>query len=195
MASLRALPGQHARHHQAPITALSAHGIHSEAPRSSPAGPEDFPRVRQNTASGPHCDTQSHCVRGSQTSLRIEEDSLQRHCPGGLGDAEAGADHEGAEDRTRATLSASRTPALPNILGIEQPILPDITCRPRQQMAPPRKPVWKCQGQAGPGDAVRVQAAARPHQPRAPKSATVPLGCFLTCNLEGPWRSESSLKL
>ena len=168
MASLTALPGQHARHQQAPITALSANGIHSEAPRSSPAGPEDFPRVRQNTTSGPHCDTQSHCVRGSQTSLRIEEDALQRHCPGGLGDAEAGADCEGAEDRTRAILSASRTPAQPNILGIEQPILPDITCRPRQQMAPPESQCGNAKGKL-------AQETRSGFKPRLGHTSHVPL--------------------
>ena len=193
-ASLRALPGQHATHHQAAITALSAHGIHSEAFKSSSAGSEGFPRVRQNTASGPYGDTQSHCGRGSQTSLRIEKDALQTHCPGGLGGAEAGVDRAGAEDKTRATLLAFRTPALPNILSIEQPILPDITWRPCTQMAPPppRKPVWKFQGQAGPGDAVRVQAMALPHQPRAPKSATAPLG---SDSSPVTWRVQGELRV
>lgn len=191
MASLTALPGQIARHHQAAITALSAQGIHSGALRSSPAGPEDFPRVRQNMASGPYGDTQSHCGRGSQTSSRIEEDALQRHCPGGLGGAEARVDHEGAEDRTRATISTSRTPALPNILGIEQPILLDITCRPHQQMAPPESQCGNSKGKLA-QETVRVQAVALPHQPLAPKSATAPLD-----SVSSPvtWRVHGELRV
>ena len=177
-ASLRALPSQHARHHQAAITALSAHGIHSEAFRSSSAGPEGFPRVRQNTASGPYGDTQSHCGRGSQTSLRTEEDALPRHCPGDLGGAEAGVDHAGAEDRTRATLLASRTPALPNILSIEQPILPDITCRPCQQIAPPESQCGNSKGKL----AQETQSGFKPwlcHTSHVPLSRPLPLWALI----------------
>ena len=125
-------------------------------------------------ASGPYGDTQSHCGRGSQTSLRIEEDALQRHCPGGLGGAEAGVDHEGAKDRTRATVSTSRTPALPNILGIEQPILLDITCRPHQQMAPPESQCGNSKGKL----ARETQSGFKPwlcHTSHLPLSQPLPL--------------------
>ena len=179
-ASLRALPGQHATHHQAAITALSAHGIHSEAFKSSSAGSEGFPRVRQNTASGPYGDTQSHCGRGSQTSLRIEKDALQTHCPGGLGGAEAGVDRAGAEDKTRATLLAFRTPALPNILSIEQPILPDITWRPCKQMAPP-PPESQCGNSKG-KLAQETQSGFKPwlcHTSHVPLSQPLPLWALI----------------